>query len=87
MPLKPDIILWRGPHPDNPAIGLRVVQRNFGNLYGEEYLLEEPEGDRHGGDLVSIHIGHVAAHAVRALIKEIEEMKKSNENTKPPQAV
>jgi len=63
MTHKPDTILWRGPHPDNPDFDLRVVARAGGDLYGEEY--------EKGNLLASLPIRHVAAIAIRDLVEKV----------------
>jgi len=70
MTHKPDTILWRGPHPDNPTVGLRVVARPSGDIYGEEYEVEQLGGAT-GRTLASLPIRHVAAIAIRDLVEKV----------------
>lgn len=80
MTRKPDRVLWHGFHPDTTNIGLRVVQRPTGELYGEEVDLTvtDPATDPVAA---SIPIRHVAARAIIDMAAKIEEMKKQ---TNPP---
>ena len=72
MSKKPDTVLWHGFHPDTTDIGLRVVSRPGGELYGEEVDLTslDPNKDT---VLARLPIKHVAAHAIRDLVERIKD--------------
>jgi len=69
MSKKPDTVLWHGFHPDTTDIGLRVVSRPGGELYGEEtdMTITDPNADP---VLARVPIRGVAAHAIRDLAEK-----------------
>ena len=73
MSSKPNTVLWHGFHPDTTDIGLRVVSRPGGELYGEEVsmIVTDPDVDP---VMSRVPIKHVAAHAIRSLVEKVKKI-------------